>query len=88
MTLFMLSEIALLYGPTRTTAFNIFNIFVTKFRNDTTINSAVFKREKFGRGKQISASYKGQFFVFFVVIVDANVAAAAVTVVCIFVKAL
>jgi hypothetical protein len=84
----MLSETARLYGPTRTTAFNI---FVTNFRSDTTINSAIFKREKFGTGKQISASQKGQFFVFFVVFVDADVvlaAAAALTFVRIFVKVL
>lgn len=79
----MLPEIARLYGPTRTTAFNI---FVSNFRSDTTINSAVFTREKFGTGKQISASHKGQFFVFFVVVVDAAV--LTVTVVCIFVKVL
>ena len=52
----MLSEIARLYGPTRTT---VFNISVTKFRSDTKINSAIFKRERFGTGKQISASHKG-----------------------------
>jgi hypothetical protein len=64
---------------------------VTNFHSDTTRNSAILKGEKFGRGKQISASHKGQFFVFFVVVVDADVAAAAasaVTVVYIFVKVL
>ena len=54
---------------------------------------AIFKRKKFGTGKQISASHKGQFFVFFVVVVvDAAAAAAAaivtVTVDRIFVKVL
>jgi hypothetical protein len=83
----MLSEISRLYGRTRTRAINR---FVTNFRSDTTINSALLNREKFGRGKQISASHKGQFFVFFVVVVDADVADAAdtVTVVCNFVKVL
>jgi hypothetical protein len=77
----MLPEISVLYEPTRTTPFSI---FVTNLCSDTTINSAMFKKENFGTGKKIPASLKRQFSVVFVVVVDV----AAFIIVCIFVKVL